>query len=306
MKLNVPINEKSNISDLVNLGVDQFYCGYLFNNGFYPRYILSRHKGEKANFKSLNSICKIVRVIKRLKKKVNIALNEHFFPEDCIDNILFDVERLLRVGAYSFIISDINLLIKIKNKFPASNLIASTGMHITNSKLVKFFKDLGINRIILSRHLRLSEIIEIIKSNPNMEFEIFIKNIDCTNIDGFCSYVHGDIKKRAFPAFCHQIKFKEKRILQSQSLDEFACAACSLVDIKKMINDKPLILKIVGRSECYNDLIKKDVIFFNLIIELVKRTEDKKRFRILSKMFYKTVYGFSCQNNCYYDMKVLD
>ena len=193
MRLNVPINGKSNISALVDFGADEFYCGYLFNSNLFPKCILSRHKGKKANFKSLNLLCKMIKEIKILKKRVNVAINEHFFPENCMDNILFDVEKLLNSGVRGFIISDINLLIKIKSKFPESFLIASTGMHITNSKLVKFFKTLGIDRIVLSRHLSLSEIIEIIKLNPNMEFEMFIKNIDCANIDGFCSYVHGQI-----------------------------------------------------------------------------------------------------------------
>ena len=300
MEINVPINEKSNVLKLIELGADQFYLGYLLGSSFFPRGILSRHKDRKANFKSIEAASDSIQEIINAGKKVSITLNEYFYPESVLKEIMLDIKKLLNLGVSSFIVADINLLISARQKFPNLNLIASTTSHITNSKSVKFFKNFGIKRIVLPRNLLISEIKEIIGSDINMEFEIIVKNCDCANIEGLCSYLHGEIDNYNFSAFCNRIKYNNSNVLLAQRLDEFACAACGLFELKKM-HAKSKILKIAGRSNCYNNTIEKDVFFFN-ILRKNNSIKDKLEFQRYTKLLFKKIYGHSCMDSCYYDI----
>lgn len=298
MKLCVPINATSDTAKLIALGADEFYCGYLFQKKPYLNSVLSRHKGEKANFRSKEAIYETNKQITAAKKTLYITFNEHFFPKDIFPDIFTDIRGFLQNGINHFIISDINLLLLFKEKFPEAKLTASTGMHVMNSNTACFLKELGINRIILPRHLTLKEIIEMINTHPHLEFEIFLKNIACPNIDGFCSSLHGFIGNQNFHGLCHELKFENPKIASDRSLNDTACAACSLWDLLKLHN-KTISLKIVGRSNCHNDIIEKDVLFFHILRDL-NRSASQGRFREKAQALYKKIYKMNCPKNCYY------
>ena len=298
MRLHVPINGNSNISRLAALGADGFYCGYLFRKDRLLNSVLSRHKGEKANFSSKEALSAAGKIISSLRKTLSIAINEHFFPKKFLPDILSDINDFLQMDMRYFIISDINLLLLVKKKHPEANLIASTGMHVMNSNLIRFLKKMGIDRIVLPRHLTLREMKEIIATNPKTEFEIFVKNIACANIDGFCSYLHGSIDKENYPAVCHALLFDQQQIVSDRHLSEFACAACTLWDLMRT-NNKSLIIKIVGRSSYYNDIIEKDVTFFNTLKGMLNSV-SKNLFKKRAREYYERIYGLSCPKNCYY------
>jgi putative protease len=97
----------------------------------------------------------------------------------------------------SLIVSDLNFLMQLsREKFPVRLHLSSLGSCF-NSRAVEFYKSMGVQRIILPRQLRASEIKELIgRSEAGMEFEVFAVNDGCFYEEGFCQVTH------AFGPFC--------------------------------------------------------------------------------------------------------
>jgi len=62
----------------------------------------------------------------------------------------------------------------IKKYFPDARLHLSTQVSTMNYESIKFWRDLGVKRIVLARELTLGEIEEIKKQVPDVELEVFV------------------------------------------------------------------------------------------------------------------------------------
>ncbi len=118
-------------------------------------------------------------------KKLYVAMN--IFARDSdfrkVENFL---RRISEQKPDGLIISDpgiLNLLRKLKVDIP---LHLSTQANTTNSWSVRFWRDQGINRIILARELRLQEIEKICEDADGVEIEIFIHGALCISYSGRC------------------------------------------------------------------------------------------------------------------------
>ena len=70
----------------------------------------------------------------------------------------------------------------------------STQANTTNVQAVKFYKNLGVKRVVLARELGYSEIAAIHKEVPDMELEAFVHGAMCMSYSGRCllsSYFSG-------------------------------------------------------------------------------------------------------------------
>ena len=62
----------------------------------------------------------------------------------------------------------------------------STQTNILNYEAVKFWQDLGAERVVLSRDLSLKQIEEIKNKVPDMELEVFVHGAQCVSFSGRC------------------------------------------------------------------------------------------------------------------------
>ena len=62
----------------------------------------------------------------------------------------------------------------------------STQANATNWTTVEFWKNIGVNRVILSRELRLKEIAEIHTQVPDIKLESFVHGAICIAYSGRC------------------------------------------------------------------------------------------------------------------------
>ncbi len=83
------------------------------------------------------------------------------------------------------IVQDIGLIVLIKELFPHIPIHASTQMTIHNLEGVLALQDMGISRVILAREVTLDEI-EYIKSNSQVDLEVFIHGALCVSYSGQC------------------------------------------------------------------------------------------------------------------------
>ncbi|MDD6878928.1 MAG: U32 family peptidase [bacterium] len=118
-----------------------------------------------------------------LNKKVYLTLNIVFHNED-IDGVDQYIKKVVEAGIDAFIVSDPFIISHIKSKYNVE-VHLSTQSCTTNKYSTLFFKNEGVDRIVLARELSKKEIEEIIKET-NVDIEVFIHGAMCTFYSGRC------------------------------------------------------------------------------------------------------------------------
>lgn len=296
MKIHCPMNPEyePHAEELVALGASEFYLGYL-NNLKDSVSILSLRLSAHSNFPSLERAGEAIARIKSLGARAFITINGPFYPESFFDRIVSDAAELSKSGADGFIISDINIMLKIREALPDVYMIISSGAHLTNSGAIEFYRSLGAGRCILPRQLDPVEISRIVANCPDMDFEIFMKNEECAFMDGYCSYSHyADLDEK--PA-CNML-FTGDMEMKAGRTEMWSCGSCALFQMKNLEN---LSLKICGRSLRY-DPIYKDVDYLRRVLEELKRSDDEQSFMAFCRTLHERIYGKSCGKKCYYNV----
>ena len=62
----------------------------------------------------------------------------------------------------------------------------STQMSVTNSSAVKFFEDMGMDRVVLGRETTFADLKDIRKNAPDIDLEYFIHGAMCISYSGRC------------------------------------------------------------------------------------------------------------------------
>lgn len=96
------------------------------------------------------------------------------------------IPELAATGIDALIISEPGMLRVIKKLVPQLPVHLSTQANTTNIEAVRFWRDQGVQRIILARELNLKEIGEITAAVPEMELEVFIHGAMCMAYSGRC------------------------------------------------------------------------------------------------------------------------
>ena len=135
--------------------------------------------------KTFEQVQKTIDNIHNLWKKAYLTMN--IFPRNN-DIKLFEnmVEKVSNLWADAIIFSDpgtFNIIRKYNSDIP---LHLSTQTSILNKEAVKFWRDLGVSRIVLARELNIEEIKEIKEYVPDMELEVFVHGAMCVAYSGRC------------------------------------------------------------------------------------------------------------------------
>ena len=118
-------------------------------------------------------------------KKVYITLNIIPHNEDLIgleEYVIFLVKH--KVDA--LIVSDPGVYSVIRSINKDIEVHLSTQASVTNFYTVKFWKKMGVDRIVLARELSLNEIKEIKNNVPDIDLEVFVHGAMCISYSGRC------------------------------------------------------------------------------------------------------------------------
>lgn len=114
-------------------------------------------------------------------------LTMNIFPRNTDIKIFEDtVKQIADVGADAIIFSDPGTFQIIRKYLPDTPLHLSTQSSTMNRAAVKFWKDMGVKRIIFARELSLEEIKEIKEKVPGIEIEIFVHGAMCMSYSWRC------------------------------------------------------------------------------------------------------------------------
>ena len=136
-----------------------------------------------ANNFSVDEIREACSFAHRLGKKVYLTLNIVFHNEDLKDVNKF-IKEVVNAGIDAFIVSDPFIIKYIKDNFDVEVHLSTQGS-TTNKEAVSFWKEEGIDRVVLAREVSIKEIKEIY-DETGLDLEVFIHGAMCTFYSGRC------------------------------------------------------------------------------------------------------------------------
>jgi putative protease len=175
-------------------GADAVYAGQ-------PRYSLRVRNNEF----SAEKLQQGIEEAHAMGKKFFIASN--LLPHDNkVKNYLRDMAPIIQMQPDAVIMADPGLIMLIREKWPDVPVHLSVQANTLNSAAVKFWKSLGLTRVILSRELSLDEIENIRQECPDMELEVFVHGALCIAFSGRCLlsgyFTHRDSNQGACTNSC--------------------------------------------------------------------------------------------------------
>lgn len=112
-----------------------------------------------------------------------------------LKNFIRDLEPVVAMNPDALIMSDPGLIMMVRENFPEVAIHLSVQANAVNWATVKFWKNMGLTRVILSRELSIEEIEEIKQNVPDMEIEVFVHGALCMAYSGRC-LLSGYMNKR--------------------------------------------------------------------------------------------------------------
>jgi putative protease len=112
-----------------------------------------------------------------------------------LKNFIRDLTPVVAMQPDALIMSDPGLIMMVREHFPDMDVHLSVQANAINWATVKFWKNMGLTRVILSRELSIDEIEEIKQQVPDMEIEVFVHGALCMAYSGRCM-LSGYMNKR--------------------------------------------------------------------------------------------------------------
>jgi putative protease len=155
-------------------GADAVYAGQ-------PRYSLRARNNEF----QLEQLDTGIKEAHQLDKKFFVASN--LMPHNAkVKTYMADMEPVIAMQPDALIMADPGLIAMVRERWPDMPIHLSVQANTVNYAAVKFWKSLGLTRVILSRELSLDEIEEIRQQCPDMELEVFVHGALCIAYSGRC------------------------------------------------------------------------------------------------------------------------
>lgn len=266
----------------------EFFCGYMpqwwvekYNNSVTFELLgnlstpINNRNGLRANVLDFSELKKIVELSNACKTRLFLVLNAKYYPEYVYDDLKKYVEEVIAAGIREMIICDLGILTFMQNNYPEIKVTISCLNQVTNTFAVDFYSNFkNVSRIVFPRHVSVSEIETIASKHKNLEFEFFVFSNKCLYDDGFCRGVH------EFTPICKDIFYSNYydsfgEILSDHRIDEykeqeakyrewtrnevlssqkgyctrnFACSACSLIELCKVDNIVSVKISIRGHE----------------------------------------------------------
>ncbi|NHB58328.1 tRNA 5-hydroxyuridine modification protein YegQ [Acinetobacter sp. 194] len=178
-----PAGSLKNMRYAFAYGADAVYAGQ-------PRYSLRVRNNEFDH----DNLAIGIQEAHALGKKFYVVVNIQ--PHNSkLKNFIRDLTPIISMQPDALIMSDPGLIMMVREHFPEMAIHLSVQANAVNWATVKFWKNMGLTRVILSRELSLEEIEEIKNNVPEMEIEVFVHGALCMAYSGRCM-LSGYMNKR--------------------------------------------------------------------------------------------------------------
>ncbi|MBR7042542.1 MAG: U32 family peptidase [Bacilli bacterium] len=217
-------------------------------------YFGGRNYSLRANAKNLDisEIKEACDYAHKLNKKVYVTVNIVFHNEDT-EGIVDYLKDLSKCGVDAIIVSDPLIVDIVHDNEIKLPIHISTQYSSINYQVVNFWKELGVERVVLGRECSRDEIKEII-DKTGVEIETFVHGAMCASYSGRCvlsNYFTGrDANRGGCAQICRWNFDLEKDNKKVDSSTKFTMASkdlCMLENIPDMIDIGIKSLKVEGR-----------------------------------------------------------
>ena len=311
MKLISPIDQRSEAETLLRAGADELYGGYVpseWQKRFGLLASINQRTFAGAQIDSFSDLQEIVARCREHQREFALTLNSPFYSDQQVALLVDYVGEALSAGVSSVILADLGLLRVLKAEFPQLLYHASTLAHLGNSAAIEFYRQQGIERVVLPRHLNVAEMGEIVRKVEGINFDAFLLVGKCPNTEGFCSFHHASADK-TWPCeieYCIEPVGESSPQLQQAIAKQQSWAqtdrrhGCGLCAIPGLLAAGISGLKLVGRGA---PLIRK-VKNLQLASEFLCLAEEQTPFseyRRQALAAHRKHFGIGCSENvCYY------
>ncbi len=173
-ELLLPAGTIKNMRYAYAYGADAVYAGQ-------PRYSLR----VRNNDFQLENLGIGIAEAHNLGKKFFVASN--ISPHNSkIKTYMADMAPVIAMQPDALIMADPGLIMMVREKWPHMPVHLSVQANTVNYASVKFWQQIGVSRVILSRELSFDEIDEIRQQCPDMELEVFVHGALCIAYSGRC------------------------------------------------------------------------------------------------------------------------
>lgn len=228
-----PLARLEDAEPLMEVGADEFYSGFInahFQHG-------NKRENPKASFSDLSALSECVERIHAQGKKLNLALNERIY-KDNIDSVRAYIEEIDSLPFDAYIVQDYAILKLLTEHQTKKAVHLSSLAQVWNVDAISYYQALFpiIKRIIFSRDVVMDEMETICRLMPDTEFEAFILNDWCYNVDGICASLHHEVKQKGIPYICHR-EYLYKHVRECETMTQSfqkvlrnrpACFACAM------------------------------------------------------------------------------
>ena len=188
-------------------------------------------------------------------KQVHVTVNIYPHEKD-LDGLKEYLIALDNAGVDAIIVSSLYIMKVALSLNLKLEVHVSTQLSSNNSKTVEFFKEYGVNRVVLGRECTIEEIKEI-KRKANLDIEVFIHGGLCSSYSGRCTLSNNLCNRDANRGGCahscrwfYDLYHNEEKINDDDN--KFRIGSKDLCGVKQLINllDAGVdSLKIEGRMK---------------------------------------------------------
>lgn len=125
-----------------------------------------------------------VEFAKKYGAQVFVATNIYAHNED-ISGLEEYLKGIEAAGVAAIIVADPVIIETCKRVAPSLEIHLSTQQSTLNWQAVQFWKEEGVDRVVLAREASMDEIVDI-KKNVNVEIEVFVHGAMCSSFSGRC------------------------------------------------------------------------------------------------------------------------
>lgn len=332
MKIATPISSVEEVEMLAGNGAGELYCGWVpveWASKYGAAFWLNRRDPRRGNLLSAQALAEITQRARSHDIPVFLTVNAPYYAPEQHPDLIDLMERAIDLGVKGFVVADVGLLLALKGREMGAELHLSSVGSCLNGEALRFYRELGVQRIILPRSLSLKEIERIASSRKHdgdVELEAFALNDGCAFEEGLCQTSHAD-----GGAFCQRdwkyrfFSSQDGTELRSDSIGPLEehwqdlrewiwylggcgpslsprgipngpCGLCAVPDLKEMGIDA---LKIAGRQA--SPLRKlASLQLLRAIVELTRQGRGKGEIQAAARRFRDTKELCQSGYMCYY------
>ena len=331
MKLTVGLGSVDEYIRFSEAGADEFFCGYVpysWTLKYGTMMPLNRREVLCSNVQlgAFSELEILASMIRDYQHPVHLTFNSLFYLPEQYPEIARIIQNCMQLGFQSYIIADPALILYLREHNIDCEIHLSGETGEVNSRMVDFFQQFSLNRVIFHRKNSFDDmkaVIDAEKSHGGLraetDFEAFILNEMCQFTGAFCNSLHcdelghlcrvpywlkpvddscdplasGHLRPSA-PAAPLQITPPDSSELPNGYLcGATGCGLCALYRFREIGITH---LKLVGRGN-YTDYMEQDIRMLRRALMLLEHSTSEKDFQ---QNMREQLFPQGCSFHCYY------